>query len=119
MTDFKKVSPEMEAQIQEAVQKGHMVYADDSLIDGFEPEICLFMQKVFDMDLGDMFISNETTLADFRGCGKHDIDDDNLEAWFDWVYGVIYSKFDIIVEGNPEIVYLAELIRNKKDIARW
>ena len=51
------------------MEKKKMVFAETDRMSDLEDEAMEFFEKVLDMDYGECFVSDESALSDFVGCG--------------------------------------------------
>lgn len=67
----------------------HFDFADWDKIQDFEDVSDAFIRGILDLDPDKTFISNESRLSDFSGCGLSDFDSETLEdfynPWDEWV----------------------------------
>ena len=119
---FKKVDPELTAKIDEAFKKKNIEMADSFEIEGYPEESARLLKDIFDIDLVDCFISDQSTLSDFAGCGDHGLNTQQVfqtkptDPWMDWARNKIFLRFGVQVIANPTLLSLCEQIRNTKHI---
>jgi hypothetical protein len=118
----KKLTPEdAEAKIRKAAAEGKIVYASSDDVEDYEEIAREFLQKIFKINYDECFISDESSLADFSGCGMPDSEEiEKLTLEQHYALGkvvmvrTINENYGIDVSPNDLLVDVFERIRKHR-----
>ena len=118
----KKLTPEeAEANIRNAAAEGRIVYAPSDDVEDYEDIARDFLQKIFKINYDECFISDESSLADFSGCGmpeEYDTEDLTPEQYYALgdvvMVRTINENYGIDVTRRDRLVDVFERIRKQQ-----
>jgi hypothetical protein len=109
----------LEEQIHEAAEAGRIVFMSDDNISDYDTIARDFFNRVFDMSWDDCFVSDESSLSDFAGCGMPEemADELNIEDYYSagraYTVNKIMTEYGIEVDAREYLVDVFEKIRVK------
>lgn len=104
------VDTETEAKIKEAVKNGSIVMAESGEIEEYEEESRRILQ-LFDIDLDECFISDQSSFGDFNGCGEAYMGT-STDEWVAWIQEKVWIRFAIKVDYNTLILDACKMARS-------
>lgn len=118
----KKLTPEeAEAKIREAAKEGRIVYAPSDEVEDYDEIARDFLKRIFDINFDECFISDESSLADFAGCGmpeEYDTSELTIEQYYALgkvvMVRTINENYGIDVSPNDLLVDVFERIRKHR-----
>jgi hypothetical protein len=109
----------LEEKIHEAAEAGRIVFASDDNISDYDNIARDFFNRIFDMDWDDCFVSDESSLSDFAGCGMPEgmVENLNLDEYYQagraYTVNKIMTEYGIEVDDREYLVDVFEKIRVK------
>lgn len=118
----KKLTPaEAETKIRKAAAEGRIVYASSDNVEDYDGIARDFLQKIFKINYDECFISDESSLADFSGCGmpeEYDTKDLTMEQYYALgnvvMVRTINENYGVDVDPHDLLVDVFERIRKQR-----
>lgn len=94
----------------------NIVMADTDEIECYSELSEEFLQDILDLDLDECFISDESQLADFSGCGTPD--DSDVDDWDTYILDKIDNHYGVRVNVGDYLITIFDQIVKAKAATR-